>query len=591
MNQTQLWLAPLLIGSLFGVIACLRVPLWWSAGYLTQHLLIAITAICGFFFKPDWLFAVAGWILFFVFNVGRRIIVSSIGSHLSSLRTTMAARQARLLKLLAWGPPGRFWTDLVDMLSFYSKNQKAQAEAVANRWYALKLPYQMRDTLTAYALTGLVMNRDWPAVLKTFEGAIADYEKENQGKRKKLGYPAQAAISAMRAYLESTNFNMAVDCLAKADLPSNFHSKEALDTIFVSFFSLSGATKDLEQLLDGMSPPPLGMPEYARIFWRGRCAAANGNFQQALQYFDECISKLPKDDENWRDRVIFQKSRVECSQRSDSLPAELTEAAAHLNRLAEVTEPVTPVPVAQASEPLLQQARDMREHAMTVAQIMDAGKRGPAVRGLVMVLAIIFAFGLTGQVSNNKWIDDIYYQLFTGGLLQGTLVLQGQWWRVLTYSFLHANLSHLFMNLFGLVWLGKHVENVYGSLRFLIIFFGTGIMSGAAQMLLTPQEPAVGASGAVMGIFGASAAATLRLKKILPPKVRSAELKWMLGMAVMQITFDQLVNYASTLSSHEQAVRIASYAHAGGIFAGFFMGLILPMKPFREPKEFARNSG
>lgn len=586
MNQIQLWLAPLLIGSIFGVTACLRVPLHWSAGYLGQHFLIAIAAICGFIMEPAWLFAVVGWFLFFTFNVGRRILVSSIGNHLAALRTTAALKQAKLLSFLAWGSPGRFWIDLVHMLDFYSKNQNAQAEALADKWYEFDLPPQMRDTLTAYLLTGIVMNRDWPLVLETFERAVRAHEKDLQDKRKGARYPAQAAISAMRAYCELGMFDKAIDCLERAEIASNFHQKESLDTIFVSLFSLSGATQDLEELLKSLPPAQGGIPEYGRHFWRGRCAATNGDVETALREYDKCLSLLPKNDENWRDRVTYQRNRVETSRRRrDGLPPELDEAAACLDRLAEVTVPVLPLITARACDDVLRRARVVRDHAMTVATIMDSGKRGPAVRRLVAVLAIIFAFGLTGQVSDNAWITEIYFKLFSGGLLQGDLVLKGEWWRVLTFNFLHANLSHLFMNLFGLIWLGKHVENVYGSTRFLIIFFGSGILSGVAQMLLTPQEAAVGASGAVMGVFGASAAATLRLKHILPAKVRTAELKWMAGLAVMQIAFDQIVNLASSLG-HEEAVRIAAWAHAGGILAGFILGYLLPMQPFEPKKEF-----
>lgn len=585
MNQIQLWLAPLLIGSIFGVTACFRVPLRWSAGYLAQHLLIAAAATCGFFMQPAWLFAIAGWLLFFIFNVGRRILVSSIGNNLAALRTVKALKEAKLLRFLAWGAPGRFWIDLVSMLDLYAKNQNAAAEALSDKWYQFNLPPQMRDTLTAYCLTGIVMNRDWPLVLDTFERAVEAHEKDVRDKRKGARYPAQAAISAMRAYCELAMFDKAVDCLERAEIASNFHNKESLDTIFVSLFSLSGATQDLEDLLKGLPPSPASIPEYGRHFWRGRCAATNGDVETALQQYDRCLSELPSNDENWRDRVLYQRNRVEAGRRQrDGLPPELNEAAACLDRLAEVTAPVLPLITARASEDLLKRMRAVRDHAMTVARIMDAGKRGPAVRRLVVVLAIVFAFGLTGQVSDIGWINQFYFKAFTGGLLQGDLVLKGEWWRVVTYIFLHANLSHLFMNLFGLIWLGKHVENVYGPARFLIIFFGSGILSGIAQMLLTPHEPAVGASGAVMGVFGASAAATLRLKNILPAKVRTAELRWMAGLAVMQIAFDQMVNLASSLG-HEEAVRIASWAHAGGILAGFLLGYLLPMQPFEPKKE------
>ena len=98
-------------------------------------------------------------------------------------------------------------------------------------------------------------------------------------------------------------------------------------------------------------------------------------------------------------------------------------------------------------------------------------------------------------------------------------------------------------------------------------------------MVLTPDLPAVGASGAVLGIFGAGAAATIRLKNVLPPAVRNSELTWMGIMAITQILFDQFVNSLfPSASGSTDAVRIAAYAHIGGMLSGFVLGWVLPMR-------------
>src|SRR2546430_10065213 len=66
------------------------------------------------------------------------------------------------------------------------------------------------------------------------------------------------------------------------------------------------------------------------------------------------------------------------------------------------------------------------------------------------------------------------------------------WWRVLTFSFLHLNAAHLTLNLAGLLWLGGIVERRAGRAPMLLIFSGSAILSGVAGMLLGPWLPTTG---------------------------------------------------------------------------------------------------
>jgi rhomboid protease GluP len=75
--------------------------------------------------------------------------------------------------------------------------------------------------------------------------------------------------------------------------------------------------------------------------------------------------------------------------------------------------------------------------------------------------------------------------------------------------------------------------------------------------------PAVGASGAIMGIFGAVAAGIWRLKDRLPRGVRRQELSWMLGLALSQVVLDHFLPH------------VASMAHLGGLVFGFLIGMLL----------------
>jgi membrane associated rhomboid family serine protease len=81
----------------------------------------------------------------------------------------------------------------------------------------------------------------------------------------------------------------------------------------------------------------------------------------------------------------------------------------------------------------------------------------------------------------------------------------GEWWRIVTSGFLHANLIHLGLNMFLLYVLGQVLEPAIGSARFLAIYLVSLIAGSAGALLLEdPYRFTIGASGAIFGIFVAT---------------------------------------------------------------------------------------
>ena len=81
-------------------------------------------------------------------------------------------------------------------------------------------------------------------------------------------------------------------------------------------------------------------------------------------------------------------------------------------------------------------------------------------------------------------------------------MIDGEWWRAITSMFLHIGLLHLFMNMLALYFLGVLLERIYGSRRFLFIYFLSGIGGSMTSFALSSSVSA-GASGALFGLFGA----------------------------------------------------------------------------------------
>lgn len=140
----------------------------------------------------------------------------------------------------------------------------------------------------------------------------------------------------------------------------------------------------------------------------------------------------------------------------------------------------------------------------------------------------------TRKVSATYWLLGAIAALFTVqmslgldnptayamGALHTPSVEAGEWWRVISAGFLHANLGHVGMNGFVLYLLGSQLERVVGGPRFLILYTAALIGGSFASMMrLTPEMISLGASGAIWGLLGAQTALAFGKPAILPDAV------------------------------------------------------------------------
>lgn len=561
MTQFGLWLLPLVIGAIFGVVACIRGGLRWTWGFLIQHLLVGAVGVAGFFFSPDWLFAGVGWLLFVLFNIVRRVLMNNISTDLSLVRLEKARAAARKLRLISWGPPGRFWNDLIDLVEAHTFKDAARVESLLRKWTEPWVPSQTVDSLIAYSMLGQMLGRDWHGIINSYERCRSRYRSDLDS-HKRVKFPTQAALAASRAYLEVGRVEESIECLESADIAGNMFAPDTVGTLFLSFFALLGDRAEVEAVLKRIASVKV-LPEHARAFWQGRCELAGGNFDQAIALYEKSLAGLPAADTAWRDRLTHQLEQAKLARDTGALPWQMQPESQAIRASA------------------ISRGRKILDRSLLVSEIVSPTKRGPAIQVLAVVLSSIYLCQCLAAFNLSAALTGFWNWVFFKGVLDPQAVMHGEVWRVASYLFLHANLSHVLMNVLGLVWLGTHVEKVYGTSKFLVIYMISGIFSGITQVVLAPAQLAVGASGAVLGVFGASAAATFRLKDILPPAVRRYELTWMISLALLQLLFDQIVNFAFRIQhGSEDAVWIASAAHAGGMASGFILGLCLPLAGF-----------
>jgi membrane associated rhomboid family serine protease len=93
--------------------------------------------------------------------------------------------------------------------------------------------------------------------------------------------------------------------------------------------------------------------------------------------------------------------------------------------------------------------------------------------------------------------------LYLDWLLYGPLVAHGGWYRLVTSMFLHGFFLHIVFNMVALWFIGRPVEQYLGAVRYIGLYFVSGLAGSAGALLQAPTAPTVGASGAIFGILGA----------------------------------------------------------------------------------------
>ncbi len=177
-------------------------------------------------------------------------------------------------------------------------------------------------------------------------------------------------------------------------------------------------------------------------------------------------------------------------------------------------------------------------------------------------------------------------------------IKQGQVWRILTSAFCHDRSSpwHILLNMAGLIWFGIALEYMYGEREFLLFYLSAAILSGLAYVgldLWTGESvPAIGASGAVMGVLMLYACHypyhTIRIWYFFP-----LEMRW---LVLLYVAFD-LHPLLLTLAGDQVHTGIAHAAHLGGLAFGFvywnqrlrLTPLLDSMQKFDWRKTFRRN--
>ena len=132
----------------------------------------------------------------------------------------------------------------------------------------------------------------------------------------------------------------------------------------------------------------------------------------------------------------------------------------------------------------------------------------------------------TRSVAYNELLDSI------GALANLRVIGEQQWWRLVSYQFLHIGLAHLAMNMISLYSLGALLEGMWGSRRLLILYLVSGIVGGVAVIMV--GRAAAGASGAISGLL-TSVGVWLWLNRDCLPEQFTSHMTTQLGISLLML--------------------------------------------------------
>jgi rhomboid protease GluP len=224
------------------------------------------------------------------------------------------------------------------------------------------------------------------------------------------------------------------------------------------------------------------------------------------------------------------------------------------------TGPVSP-PSAAESERLDGLATMVAHENAALPELYAGGARkNPATTAVCLVLLAVYLV--------EEWLggsENLEVAVAMGAIYSGPGV-KPELWRLFAANFLHFGWLHLAMNVGAFFALGPFVERRLGAVRYLLVLLASGLGSMAltTYVFYAGREVVlVGASGAIMGLVGATAAVLLRLRDGDRSGLVGKRLRSIVFILALQFSFDLLTP------------RVSFAAHASGVLCGFAAALLI----------------
>jgi len=180
-----------------------------------------------------------------------------------------------------------------------------------------------------------------------------------------------------------------------------------------------------------------------------------------------------------------------------------------------------------------------------------------------MLIALNMAVYVYTSIIGGNFIDTDYNVALLYGQVNAR-VMSGWYWQLFTAMFVHADIVHIFGNMFFLLIFGLRAEEIFRKREYLLIYLSSGLAGNLLTLLFAPyaQWPSVGASGAIFGMFGAC---VIYFRRSIGQSILGALL------------------YAFFLLMISTGPGVNIFAHLGGLAVGLIIGYALATRRRRPP--------
>jgi rhomboid protease GluP len=166
--------------------------------------------------------------------------------------------------------------------------------------------------------------------------------------------------------------------------------------------------------------------------------------------------------------------------------------------------------------------------------LIEQFKQFPITYTLILINIVVFILPLFGGVNIVNISSEELYNL--GAIFGPSVVLDKEIWRIFVSMFLHGGAEHIVMNMISLFLVGRSVEMIFSKSAYLGIYLMSGLLGGLFSIYFHPVTVAIGASGAIFGIFGAMVGFVLvnrqRMQQQFMAFIRSIGLVLLLNLVI-----------------------------------------------------------
>lgn len=221
------------------------------------------------------------------------------------------------------------------------------------------------------------------------------------------------------------------------------------------------------------------------------------------------------------------------------------------------TDCMTPSPVGmRCPECSNERQKVYTRNDITPGPVAAAWREMPVTTALIAINIVVFLLQIATGSQFGLMTSGVSGWVTEHGVFFGPLIANGEYWRVITPGFLHFGLLHIALNMYLLYVLGRMLEPELGGVQMIAVYFTSLIAGSLGAMILEPDTPSAGASGAVFGLMG--------MALVIAWSRKNREAMQQIGILVA-------INLFLTFGNSS----ISKGGHVGGLIGGVLCAIVL----------------